>query len=276
MAPARSVLGCNVGRVRDRADRVLADLPGCVLAWSDEFDGPAGAPPSPATWSPETGGHGWGNRELQYYTGGAENASLDGAGHLVITVDRAQPQARARQDGCEYTSARLTSKDRFAMRYGVVQARMQIPDGQGMWPAFWMMGQDFDEVGWPRCGEIDVMENFGKDPRMVHGAAHGPGFTGSAVTASHRALRSLARDFHVYSVIWEPRRIRWYLDDRHYATVTPGDLRGQPWVFNHDFFLLVNVAVGGTASVTPGPSVPFPQRLLVDYIRVYAMPEPPR
>jgi beta-glucanase (GH16 family) len=262
--------------VRDRADRVLAELPGCVLAWSDEFDGPAGSPPSPAAWWPQTGGHGWGNRELQYYTGRAENASLDGAGHLVITVDRAQPQARARQDGCEYTSARLTSKDRFAMRYGVVQARMQIPDGQGMWPAFWMMGQDFDEVGWPRCGEIDVMENFGKDPRMVHGAAHGPGFTGSAVTASHRALRSLARGFHVYSVVWEPRRIRWYLDDRHYATVTPGDLRGQPWVFDHDFFLLVNVAVGGTASVTPGPSVPFPQRLLVDYIRVYAMPDPRR
>ena len=204
--PATRCRGCNVGRVRDRADRVLAELPGCSLAWSDEFDGQAGSPPAPGTWQQQTGGHGWGNRELQYYTGGAENAALDGAGHLVITVDRAQPQARGRQDGCEYTSARLTSKDRLSARYGVVQARMQIPEGRGMWPAFWMMGQDFDEVGWPRCGEIDVMENFGKDPRMVYGAAHGPGYTGRAVTASHRALLSLARGFHVYSVVWEPGR----------------------------------------------------------------------
>ena len=273
---ATCALGGNVGRVRDRADRVLADLPGCVLAWSDEFGGPAGSPPSPASWLPQTGGHGWGNRELQYYTEGTENASLDGAGHLVITADRLQPQDRLPHDGCEYTSARLTSKDRIAVRYGVVQARMQIPEGQGMWPAFWMMGQDFDEVGWPRCGEIDVMENFGRDPRLVHGAAHGPGYTGSAVTAKHRALTSLARGFHVYSVVWEPNRIRWYLDDRRYATMTPADLGGQRWVFDHDFFLLVNLAVGGNPSVTPGPSVRFPQRLLVDYIRVYAMPEAPR
>ena len=262
--------------MRDRADRVLAELPGCVLAWSDEFDGPAGSPPSRATWWPQTGGHGWGNRELQYFTDGTENASLDGAGHLVITADRALPQDRARQDGCEYTSARLTSKDRMTVRYGVVQARMQIPEGQGMWPAFWMMGQDFDEVGWPRCGEIDVMENFGRDPRTVHGAAHGPGYTGRDFTGSHRTLTSLARGFHVYSVVWEPERIRWYIDDRHYATVTPADLGGQPWVFDHDFFLLVNLSVGGTPSVTPGPSVRFPQRLLVDYIRVYAKPQAPR
>jgi beta-glucanase (GH16 family) len=153
-----------------------------------------------------------------------------------------------------------------------VQARMQIPAGQGMWPAFWMMGQDFDQVGWPRCGEIDVMENFGKDPKMVHGAAHGPGYTGADITASHRAHSSLAKDFHVYSVVWEPGRIRWYLDGRRYATVTPADLGSRTWAFDHEFFLLVNVAVGGTASVTPGPSVTFPQRLLIDYIRVYAAP----
>jgi beta-glucanase (GH16 family) len=277
-AATRSVTSagtCNVGGVRDRADRVLDELPGSVLAWSDEFDGPAGSPPSPGVWQPQAGGHGWGNRELQYYTGGTENASLDGAGRLVITVDRTPAQDRARRDGCGYTSARLTSKDRMAVRYGVVQARMQIPEGQGMWPAFWMMGQDFDEAGWPRCGEIDVMENFGKDPRIVHGAAHGPGYTGSAVTSSHRALKSLAGGFHVYSVLWEPGRIRWYLDDRHYGTVTPADLGGQPWVFDHDFFLVLNVAVGGSASVTPGP-VRFPQRLLVDYVRLYTTPREQR
>jgi beta-glucanase (GH16 family) len=258
--------------VRDHADRVLDELPGCTLAWSDEFDGPSGSPPAPATWQPQTGGHGWGNRELQYYTAGTENASLDGAGHLAIVVDRPAPQDRERYGGCGYTSARLTTSGRRTVRYGVVQARMKIPAGQGMWPAFWMMGQDVDQVGWPRCGEIDVMENFGRNPRMVYGAAHGPGYTGADITASHRARTSLASEFHVYSVVWEPGRIRWYLDGQRYATVTSADLGGRPWAFDHDFFLLVNVAVGGNPSVTPGPSVTFPQRLLIDYVRVYAMP----
>jgi beta-glucanase (GH16 family) len=256
--------------VRDRADRVLAALPGCVLAWSDEFDGPAGSPPVPGAWQHQTGGHGWGNQELQYYTAGTENASLDGAGNLAIVVQRLAEQDRGRYGGCAYTSARLTTKGRLAVRYGVVQARMRLPPGQGMWPAFWMMGQDFDAAGWPRCGEIDVMENFGTDPRMVSGAAHGPGYTGADLTASLRARASLADGFHVYSVVWEPGRIRWYLDQRRYATVTPADLGGRPWVFDHGFFLLLNVAVGGTPSAAPGPSVTFPQRLLVDYVRVYA------
>ena len=256
--------------MHDPADRVLSERPGFTLAWSDEFDGPAGSPPAPGSWRQQTGGHGWGNQELQYYTPDTANACLDGAGHLVITVERVPPGARAAYAGCGYTSARLTSQDFVTVRYGLIQARMRLPAGRGMWPAFWMLGQDFDQVGWPQCGEIDVMENFGRDPALVHGAVHGPGYTGAAgISASHRAGPSLADGFHVYSVIWEPERIRWYLDDRPYATVTPDDLGGRPWVFDHDFFLLVNVAVGGTASVPPGRSTPFPQRLLVDYIRVY-------
>jgi beta-glucanase (GH16 family) len=254
---------------------LAADIAGCTLAWSDEFDGPAGSPPDPGTWQPETGGHGWGNAELQYYAGGTENAWLDGAGHLVIAARRLDPDVRRHYDGCVYSSARLTSKDHVTHRYGVIRARMRLPGGRGIWPAFWMLGRDFDEVGWPRCGEIDVMENFGADPALVHGAVHGPGYTGSAVTVSHRAGASLADDFHVYSVAWEPGRIRWYLDGRRYATVTAGDLRGQPWVFDHDFFLLLNVAVGGTPAPVPDESVVFPQRLLVDYVRVYTGPAGP-
>lgn len=254
---------------------LAADITGCTLAWSDEFDGPAGSPPDPGAWQPQTGGHGWGNAELQYYTGGTENAWLDGAGHLVIAVRRLDPGARGRYGGCEYSSARLTSKDHVAFRYGVVRARMRLPGGRGIWPAFWMLGQDFDEVGWPRCGEIDVMENFGTDPALVHGAVHGPGYTGSAVTVSHRAGVSLSDDFHVYSVAWEPGRVSWYLDGRRYATVTAGDLRGQPWVFDHDFFLLLNVAAGGTPAPAPDGSVIFPQRMLVDYVRVYTGPPGP-
>jgi beta-glucanase (GH16 family) len=136
-----------------------------------------------------------------------------------------------------------------------------------------MLGQDIDEAGWPQCGEIDVMENFGGEPAVVHGTVHGPGYSDrTGITASCRAGASLADDFHVYSVAWEPARIRWYLDDRLYATVTPGDLRGNPWVFDHDFFLLANVAVGGTRAEDPGPSAAFPQTMLIDYIRLFTMP----
>lgn len=152
------------GGIPGMSDRLLADLPGWSLAWSDEFDGPAGSPADPATWQPEVGGHGWGNDELQYYTDGTGNAALDGASNLAIVVRRPDPGLRDRFGGREYTSARLITKDRVAFSYGLVQARIRLPSGRGIWPAFWMLGQDIDQVGWPRCGEIDVMENFGKDP----------------------------------------------------------------------------------------------------------------
>lgn len=251
-------------------------MAGYTLAWSDEFDGPAGSPPDPAIWKPEVGGHGWGNRELQFYTDG-ENASLDGTGSLAIVVRRSDPRLRGeRYGGCQYTSARLISKDRVAFRYGVVQARIRLPGGRGIWPAFWMLGQDLDQAGWPQCGEIDVMENFGTDPAVVQGTVHGPGYSGArGIAATCQAGLNLCDDFHLYSVAWEPDRIRWYLDGRNYATVTPGDLRGHRWVFDHDFFLLVNVAVGGVASVRPDTSTVFPQRMLVDYIRAYARPGGP-
>jgi beta-glucanase (GH16 family) len=249
-------------------------LPGWSLAWSDEFDGAAGSPPDPAVWQPEVGGHGWGNAELQYYTDGVENAALDGAGNLAVTVRQVDPlRDGSRFDGCAYTSARLISKNRVQFCYGLVQARIRLPRGRGIWPAFWMLGQNIDEVGWPRCGEIDVMENFGTDPSEVRGTVHGPGYSGAAgITASHRADSDLSDDFHTYAVLWEPDRIRWYLDGHPYATVTPDDLRGDPWVFDHGFFLLLNVAVGGAFSVRPDPSAAFPQAMLVDYVRVYDRP----
>jgi beta-glucanase (GH16 family) len=251
-------------------DRMPGEGPGGPVTWSEEFDGAAGQPVSPATWQPEVGGHGWGNQELQYYTDSTENAALDGSGNLAITVRRPDPRQRQRRfSGCAYTSARLITKDRVAFAYGLVQARIRLPRGRGVWPAFWMLGQNIDEVGWPACGEIDVMENFGDDPTLVHGTVHGPGYAGHAgITASHRADASLADDFHVYSVHWEPERIRWYLDDELYSTLTPDDLQGSPWVFDHAFFLLVNVAVGGTFSQRPDSTASFPTSMLIDYIRV--------
>jgi beta-glucanase (GH16 family) len=159
-------------------DGALEDPSEWSLVWSDEFDGAAGSRVDAAVWRPEVGGHGWGNSELQYYTDSVENAALDGAGNLAIVARHIEPHRRDRRfSGCPYTSARLISKDRFAFSYGLVQARMRVPSGRGLWPAFWMLGQNIDHVGWPQCGEIDVMENFGKDPTVVHGTVHGPGYS---------------------------------------------------------------------------------------------------
>jgi beta-glucanase (GH16 family) len=248
--------------------------PGYSLAWAEEFDGPSGAPASPLTWRHEVGGHGWGNQELEYYTDATANAALDGAGCLTITARRADPALVAtRYDGCEYTSARLISKNLASFRYGFVTARIKLPPGR-VWPAFWLLGENIDSVGWPRCGEIDVMENFGTSPASVYGTVHGPGYSGAGgLTGSLEVGAPLADDFHVYSIRWEPDRISWYADQTMYHTVTPADLGGNPWVFDRDFYLLINVAVGGTASVPPDESVTFPQTMLVDYIRVYTTVE---
>lgn len=250
---------------------VPAEFAAWHLAWADGFDGPAGSPPDPETWRPETGGHGWGNAELQYYTSDTANAALDGAGHLAITVRRHEPGvAAARYDGRRYTSARVITKNLKSFRYGLIQTRLRLPPGAGIWPAFWLLGTDIDAAGWPDCGEIDVMENFGITKTTVHGTVHGPGYSGAGgIGAALDASDPLPEGFHVYSACWEPGRIRWYADHQLYHCVTPADLDGRRWVFDHDFFLIINAAVGGHPSREPGRSVPFPQTMLVDYVRVY-------
>jgi beta-glucanase (GH16 family) len=193
-------------------------------------------------------------------------------GNLAIAVTRPDPGlATARYDGCQYTSARLITKNLKSFGYGFIQARIKLPAGRGIWPAFWMLGTDIDTAGWPACGEIDVMENFGTNPAIVHGTVHGPGYSGaSGITASLDTGAVLATGFHTYSVCWEPGRIRWYADQTLYHTVTPAGLHGSPWVFDHDFYLLINVAVGGRFSQPPDRSTAFPQAMLIDYIRAYA------
>jgi beta-glucanase (GH16 family) len=246
-----------------------------TLAWSDEFDGPAGGPVDGTKWVAETGGHGWGNKERQYYTARAENVSLDGTGHLVITA-RAEPHAASFTcwyGTCGYTSARLKTQGRFAQRYGRFEARIRVPRGQGIWPAFWMLGTDIDDVGWPRSGEIDVMENIGREPAIVHGTMHGPGYSGaSSIGGAHTlASGSFADDYHVFAVEWMPGEIRWLVDDTEYRRSTPASLpAGATWVFDHPFFMLLNVAVGGEWPGDPDASTQFPQQMLVDYVRVYA------
>jgi beta-glucanase (GH16 family) len=241
------------------------------LRWSDEFEGPKGSCPNPETWQAEEGGHGWGNEELQFYTADIKNAHLDGFSNLAIVVSKTSAQMGEQSTGDPtYTSARLISKHRVKTLYGLIQARIKLPAGRGIWPAFWMLGENIDKVGWPHCGEIDVMENFGKDPFTVQGTVHGPGYAGKAgISGWHSSVSALSDDFHLYSVLWEPDRILWYFDEKSYATVARRDLHGNPWVFDHEFYFLLNVAVGGVPSVEPDASVDFPQVMLIDYIRVF-------
>ncbi|MFJ6836090.1 family 16 glycosylhydrolase [Streptomyces sp. NPDC091209] len=244
--------------------------------WSDEFDGAAGSAPNSAKWTLETGGSGNGNHELQYYTKSSDNASLDGNGHLVIT-------ARKNSDGglqcwngtCQYTSARLNTAQAFTQAYGRFEARIKVPRGQGVWPAFWMLGDNLGSVGWPNSGEIDVMENVGKEPGTVHGTIHGPGYSGSGGIGAAYTLpngKAFADDFHVFAVDWSPTAITWSVDGQTYETRTPADVNGNKWVYDHPFFVILNLAVGGDWPGSPDSGTSFPQTMTVDYVRVSAQP----
>ncbi|WP_017606295.1 glycoside hydrolase family 16 protein [Nocardiopsis alkaliphila] len=237
-----------------------------TLVWSDEFDGPAGAAPDPANWNHELGDHGWGNNELQNYTDSRANSALDGNGNLVIT-------ARQEADG-SYTSARMTTQNKVQPQYGRIEARIQIPRGQGIWPAFWMLGADFPRTPWPDSGEIDIMENIGREPHLVHGSLHGPGYHGgNPLTGSymHPQGWSFADTFHVFAVDWRPGSVTWSVNGDAYQTYTWEDTRGNPWVYDQPFFMILNVAVGGDWPGYPDASTRFPQQMRVDYVRVYSL-----
>jgi beta-glucanase (GH16 family) len=241
-----------------------------ALTWSDEFNGAEGTAPDSKKWIEETGGGGWGNHELEYYTSRRENSRVEN-GNLVI---EAVQEKFTGTDGVtrDYTSARLKTAKLFEQKYGKFEARIRIPSGRGMWPAFWMLGNDISTVGWPGCGEIDVMENVGSEPAQILGSLHGPGFSGGHSLHAAKVLSSgkMAEDFHVFAVEWEPREIRFYFDGELYETRTPTDLpAGARWVFDHPFFLILNVALGGDWPGSPDASTKFPQRMLVDYVRVY-------
>ncbi|MEU4264509.1 ricin-type beta-trefoil lectin domain protein [Streptomyces argenteolus] len=242
-----------------------------AVTFSDEFDGPAGAAVDGSKWQIETGDN-VNNHERQYYTAGNRNAVLDGQGHLAITARRENPDNYQCWYGrCEYTSARLNTAGRFTTTYGRVEARMKIPRGQGMWPAFWMLGNDIGQVGWPNSGEIDVMENVGFEPSTVHGTLHGPGYSGSGGIGAGYTLpggQVFADAFHTFAVDWSPDAITWSVDGTVYQRRTPADLGGRQWVFNKPFFLILNLAVGGYWPGDPDGNTVFPQQLLVDYVRV--------
>jgi beta-glucanase (GH16 family) len=250
-----------------------------TLTWSDEFSEPEGSSPDSGKWTYDLGGAGWGNHELESYTSRTENARVSG-GNLVIT---AQQENYAGADGIPrpYTSARLKTQGKFAQAYGRFEARIRIPRGQGIWPGFWLLGEDIDRVDWPNCGEIDIMENIGREPGAVYGSLHAPAFAKITSDASQGAWlpegQSYADAFHVYAVEWEPAAVRFFVDSRNYATFTRAEWpKGGQWVFDHPFFIILNVAVGGDWPGNPDAPSQFPQRMLVDYVRVYEKRSPPK
>lgn len=251
------------------------------LVWSDEFNGPAGTAPDNSKWLHDTGGSGWGNGELQYYTSSTRNAAMDGHGNMAITARRENPDNYTCHYGtCQYTSARLLTAGKFSRNKGRFEARLKLPKGQGMWPAFWMLGDNVFTDGWPNSGELDVMENVGKEPGTIWGSIHGPGYSGAnSVNASYTLPngKALGDAFHTFTVDWGPESITWYIDGIPYSHKTKASVPG-PWVFDHNFFLLLNLAVGGNWPGAPDPGTALPQSLLVDYVRVYelaAAPSPP-
>ena len=242
-----------------------------AVTFSDTFDGAAGSAVNSSKWQIETGDN-VNNHERQYYTSGANNAALDGQGHLVITARRENPNNYQCWYGrCEYTSARLNTAGKFTTTYGRVEARLKVPRGQGMWPAFWMLGNDIGQVGWPNSGEIDIMENVGFEPSTVHGTLHGPGYSGSGGIGAGYSLpggQAFADAFHTFAIDWSPDAVTWSVDGNVYQRRTPADLGGRQWVFNKPFFLILNLAVGGYWPGDPNGSTSFPQQLVVDEVKV--------
>jgi beta-glucanase (GH16 family) len=253
------------------------------LAWSDEFDGPAGAAPDASKWTYDLGGDGFGNQELETYCapGSAAapcdpahpNAVMDGRGHLVISAVK-------NADG-KWTSARLKTFGLKDFQYGRVEARMRLPYGAGLWPAFWLLGTDIPTVGWPSCGEIDIMENVpgdvpgGLGADTIKSTLHGPGYSG--VNGYGRTVKfpgggRVDDEYHVYGAIWSPGKIEFYLDDPSnvfFVASRAGIPAGTKWVFDHPFFVIMNLAVGGSWPKDPKPETPNPANMLVDYVRVY-------
>lgn len=255
-----------------------AALAGWTLTWSDEFNGPDGSAVDPTKWTHEVGGTGWGNAELEYYTDGTQNAVVTG-GNLVITATTAGASALTCSYGvCRYTSARLKTEGLFTQAYGRFEARIQLPAGQGLWPAFWALGDNIGTVSWPACGEIDIMEAVNGEPLVNHGTLHGPVSPGSGtsynLTATAPATTTaLSTSFHTYAVEWDPGTVRFLVDDAPYATQTTATLQRAAaagvWEFDHPFFLLLNVAVGGNFPGAPDATTIFPQTMKVDWVRVY-------
>ena len=286
LSPVRVLVAVSIGLsllvnpVADAAPKKLK------LLWSDEFNGKKGVGPSTKVWSAEIGGGGWGNSERQFYTDKAANASMDGAGRLVITANRISNDY-AEQVGevpgtedilnrcseCQFTSARLKTARKLSFQYGRIEARIKMPEGIGTWPAFWMLGGDLlDGVPWPECGEIDIMEFRGDIPDQSTSAIHGPTTPqGSGLGARFLSGPPLSEGFHTYALEWKKNSLSFLVDGRVTGTFSAADTGSRGWVYNQKFFLILNLAMGGTyAGEYIDPAINQAQ-LSVDYIRFYSV-----
>ena len=256
------LIGCDT----DTEQKI--DQPNWQLAWSDDFNGVKGGQLDKNKWTYDIGRgqNGWGNQELQYYTDRPENVSMDGEGNLVITARREFFQ------GADFTSSRIKTKGLFDQQYGKFEARIKTPYGQGLWPAFWMLGNNIDNVGWPKCGEIDIMELRGQAPTVAECALHGPGYSGGNSITGKNILTNSRYDnkFHVFAAVWDQSKIDFYIDNFLYRRIEKSEVEKKgEWVYDHPFFMIFNVAVGGTFLGSPTVETPFPQQMVIDYVKVY-------
>ena len=258
---------------------VVYETPGVWLQiWSDEFDGAAGARIDSTKWRHDigdgcqAGNCGWGNDEKQYYTDSRDNIALNGQGHLMIVARRAASGLTCHYGPCRYTSAKVTTRGKMDVLPGRVEARIKLPAGQGLWPAFWMLGRGYPATPWPACGEVDVMEYRGSAPSTTSSAVHGPGYSGNTpfVHAHTLAAGAFSDDFHRFAVEWDSLRVRFFVDDTVHYTLTRGELeRFGKSILDQPFFLILNLAAGGTFDGDPKSDAIFPATMLVDYVRVY-------
>lgn len=255
----------------------LAQAATPALKWSDEFNQAENTGPAPARWSFDLGAGGWGNNELQTYTDARDTSFV--VADPAATDGKALAIRARRTDAGGYHSARIKTQGKFATTYGRIEARMKLTSGRGLWPACWMLGESIAAIGWPACGEIDIVEQVGHEPGRLHGTLHGPGYAGTGgVTASITLPggASFAAAYHVFAVEWWPQKIEWSLDGRVYASRTPAQLpAGARWVFDTPFFLLFNLAVGGDWPGHPDAATVFPATIFIDYVRVYGLPPAP-
>lgn len=260
-----SVYGTGGSPVDPPAKPADPTFPATRLVFADEFNGANGAKPDTAKWTYDPGVPQ--NGEIQYYTPNSENASMNGAGQLVLEARKQDYEGR------QYTSARMNTSNKFSAQYGRVEARIKVPKGNGLWPAFWMMGSDFLQGRpWPYNGEIDIMEILGRNTNELYTTLHAPAYNGAGgYGQKYTSPVDLSQDFHVYAVEWDSKGMRFFLDNTlvfNAAKDTVENTRG-PWIYDHQFYVILNLAVGGDF---PGPidaTTPFPSRMLVDYVHVY-------
>lgn len=254
---------------------VVAATPVKKLLWSQEFNEAAGSVPNPKFWNYDLGGGGWGNKEMQWYTEDA--VKTNGMGQLEISVTKVPPVAEDELPyncfgDCQYFSGRIKTQDKIRFKYGRMEARIKLPAGTGVWPAFWMLGSNIKAKDWPVCGEIDIIELRGREPNMAIATAHGPGYSGAAgKTGVKKYSMPLSDDYHVYAIDWSANSIKWYLDGKLIHSLTSKNVKAKSYVFNQDFFLILNVAMGGDFDGGQLDTAIENVKMSIDYIRYYSV-----